>query len=111
MPGPPTDALNDLHRYRDALSSYFTRRGKGTVAQALALYPYRGGEAGCFAGTFWPAPLPKTASAPSPFSPAHRTPGALAAASACIVRKKSYTGRRPAGSGRRRRGRLHAAHR
>ncbi len=49
VPGPPTDALNDLHRYRDALSSYFTRRGKGTVAQALALYPYRDGEAGRFA--------------------------------------------------------------
>ena len=49
VPGPPTDALNDLHRYRDALSSYFARRGSGTVAQALALYPYRAGEAGRFA--------------------------------------------------------------
>ncbi|MDQ7041528.1 MAG: DUF2357 domain-containing protein [Rhodothermus sp.] len=49
VPGPPMEALNDLHRYRDALSSYFTRRDSGTVAQALALYPYRDGEAGCFA--------------------------------------------------------------
>ncbi len=49
VPGPPTDALNDLHRYRDALSSYFTRRGNGTVIQALALYPYRDSEAGRFA--------------------------------------------------------------
>jgi len=49
VPGPPADALNDLHRYRDALSSYFTRRSNGTVAQALALYPYRDGEAGRFA--------------------------------------------------------------
>jgi len=49
VPGPPTDALNDLHRYRDALSGYFTRRSNGTVAQALALYPYRDGEAARFA--------------------------------------------------------------
>ncbi|SHK87660.1 DUF2357 domain-containing protein [Rhodothermus profundi] len=49
VPGPPMDALNDLHRYRDALSSYFTRHDGGTVAQALALYPYRDGPAGCFA--------------------------------------------------------------
>ncbi len=49
VPGPPKDALNDLYRYRDALSSYFTRHDGGTVAQALALYPYRDGEAGCFA--------------------------------------------------------------
>ncbi len=49
VPGPPKDALNDLYRYRDALSSYFIRYDGGTVAQALALYPYRDGEAGCFA--------------------------------------------------------------
>lgn len=45
-PGPPTDALNDLHRYRDAL-----RGGKRMplVAQALALFPHREATPGCFA--------------------------------------------------------------
>lgn len=49
VPGPPTEALNDLHRYRDALSSYFARRDGSKVAQALALYPYRENETGRFA--------------------------------------------------------------
>ena len=35
MPGPPSDALNDLHRYRDAIRV----RGHG-VTQALALFPW-----------------------------------------------------------------------
>ncbi|HMB93452.1 MAG TPA: DUF2357 domain-containing protein, partial [Rhodothermales bacterium] len=45
-PGPPTDALNDLHRYRDAL-----RGGKKAppVAQALALFPHREATPGRFA--------------------------------------------------------------
>jgi len=51
VPGPPVDALNDLHRYRDALSDYFTRRDGSYVAQALVLYPYRDGEIGTFAGS------------------------------------------------------------
>lgn len=39
MPGPPVDALNTLHRYRDAI---LDRAGSGrTVAQAVALFPYR----------------------------------------------------------------------
>jgi hypothetical protein len=46
-PGPPADALNDLHRYRDAIRD---RRGGGrVVVQALALFPYREGEPGMFA--------------------------------------------------------------
>lgn len=35
LPGPPPDALNTLHRYRDAL------RPAGEVAAAVALYPWR----------------------------------------------------------------------
>lgn len=34
MPGPPADALNTLHRYRDAI--------QGEVVQALALFPFHG---------------------------------------------------------------------
>ncbi|GBD01861.1 hypothetical protein HRbin18_01591 [bacterium HR18] len=51
VPGPPAEALNDLHRYRDALSAYFMQRDGSYVAQALVLYPYREGEAGTFAGS------------------------------------------------------------
>lgn len=39
-PGPPEDALGDLHRYRDAIRD---RRGVRIVEQAVALYPYRAG--------------------------------------------------------------------
>ena len=45
LPGPPTDALNDLHRYRDAIRE---RRPRRTVVQAVALYPYREEEPGLF---------------------------------------------------------------
>lgn len=44
-PGPPTDALNDLHRYRDALR---VGRTVQPVAQALALFPYREATPGDF---------------------------------------------------------------
>lgn len=44
-PGPPIDAVNALHRYRDAiLESTFdgrTEQPKRTVIQAAALFPYR----------------------------------------------------------------------
>lgn len=46
LPGPPPDALNDLHRYRDALSAAGV-----AVAQALALYPYREDVAGAYAAS------------------------------------------------------------
>ena len=36
FPGPPTDALGDLHRYRDAIRI----EGEQAVAQAVALFPY-----------------------------------------------------------------------
>ena len=45
-PGPPTDALNDLHRYRDALRG---GRKAQPVAQALALFPHREATPGHFA--------------------------------------------------------------
>jgi predicted component of viral defense system (DUF524 family) len=45
-PGPPADALNDLHRYRDAIRDARLRR---TVVQAVALFPYREETAGAFA--------------------------------------------------------------
>jgi len=46
-PGPPAEALNDLHRYRDAIRD---RRGGGrAVVQALALFPYREATPGTFA--------------------------------------------------------------
>ena len=41
-PGPPEDALGDLHRYRDAIRDGAGRR---TVTQAVALFPYRADEA------------------------------------------------------------------
>jgi uncharacterized protein len=45
IPGPPEDALNVLHRYRDAIvESDLTshqRRQKRAVVQAVAAYPYR----------------------------------------------------------------------
>jgi hypothetical protein len=47
-PGPPEDALGDLHRYRDAI----VRMGPGgverPVAAAVALFPYREPEPGAF---------------------------------------------------------------
>lgn len=41
-PGPPEDALGDLHRYRDAIRD---RSGARIIEQAVALYPYRADEA------------------------------------------------------------------
>ncbi|WP_457651444.1 DUF2357 domain-containing protein [Rhodocaloribacter sp.] len=50
IPGPPVDALNALHRYRDAILDRDRReRGGRTVAQAVALYPYREPEPGTYA--------------------------------------------------------------
>lgn len=49
LPGPPTDALNALHRYRDAIRDRQPRRpGERTVVQAVALYPYREEAPGLF---------------------------------------------------------------
>lgn len=48
MPGPPIDALNTLHRYRDAIVDADLRR---TVVQAVALFPYREVEAGTYAAS------------------------------------------------------------
>ncbi len=45
LPGPPADALNTLHRYRDAI------RGGPTVVQALALFPFREEQPGQFAAS------------------------------------------------------------
>jgi hypothetical protein len=47
MPGPPVEALNDLHRYRDAIRI----RGERTVVQALVLFPWREDVAGTFAAS------------------------------------------------------------
>ena len=43
-PGPPEDALGDLHRYRDAI----VERGDRTVREAVALFPFRESEPGAF---------------------------------------------------------------
>ncbi len=40
-PGPPEDALGDLHRYRDAIRG---PNGQRIVQQAVALYPFGAGE-------------------------------------------------------------------
>jgi hypothetical protein len=54
-PGPPEDALNVLHRYRDAI----VRQGSGPtperiVARAAALFPFREAEPGAFrASRLW----------------------------------------------------------
>lgn len=54
-PGPPEDALNVLHRYRDAIVR--PGRGAGTerlVARAAALFPFREAEPGAFrASRLW----------------------------------------------------------
>lgn len=47
VPGPPVAALNDLHRYRDAIQT----RGERTVAQALVLFPWREDVPGTFAAS------------------------------------------------------------
>ena len=57
-PGPPEDALNVLHRYRDALlendASEQPPRLKRTVVQASAMFPYVEQDAGAFAeGRLW----------------------------------------------------------
>lgn len=51
MPGPPTDALNTLHRYRDAIlgEESAVDRDRRTVLQAVALFPYRETTPGTFA--------------------------------------------------------------
>lgn len=41
-PGPPEDALGDLHRYRDAIRN---QSGRRIVEQAVALYPHHTDEA------------------------------------------------------------------
>ncbi len=51
-PGPPADALNDLHRYRDALLD--DKRRTRPVRQAIALFPWREAAEGAFAsGRHW----------------------------------------------------------
>ncbi len=60
-PGPPEDAINSLHRYRDAILDSFTvgssnSRPKRTVIQAAALFPYRENGAGEFTNSrLWSA--------------------------------------------------------
>lgn len=51
IPGPPVDALNALHRYRDAILDEESDGGpnKRTVLQAIALFPYREPDPGVFA--------------------------------------------------------------
>lgn len=51
MPGPPVDALNTLHRYRDAILGEESdgSPNKRTVLQAIALFPYRETDPGVFA--------------------------------------------------------------
>jgi hypothetical protein len=50
-PGPPEDAINVLHRYRDAILDLEagSQRPRRTVIQASALFPYREPQAGEFA--------------------------------------------------------------
>ena len=46
-PGPPTDALGDLHRYRDAIRI----GGRQVVTQAVALFPYHLPTSGAWAAS------------------------------------------------------------
>ena len=48
-PGPPEEALGDLHRYRDAIVEADGERVRRSVVQAVALYPYRELEPEAFA--------------------------------------------------------------
>ena len=53
-PGPPEDALNTLHRYRDALGVWGAQRGTPCrVRQALAIFPGSESEAGAFEKALW----------------------------------------------------------
>jgi predicted component of viral defense system (DUF524 family) len=55
-PGPPEDALNVLHRYRDAILESKPDRPRRTVVQALALFPYQEHSPGSFFdGQLWGA--------------------------------------------------------
>ena len=47
LPGPPTDALGDLHRYRDAIRI----GGERAVTHAVALFPYREERPGAWAAS------------------------------------------------------------
>ncbi len=54
VPGPPEDALGDLHRYRDAIVETQAGRSERTIEEAVALFPGVGGEV--FAGSrLWTA--------------------------------------------------------
>lgn len=48
FPGPPIEALNHLHRYRDAIRGRRQRGPERSVKQAIALFPYREAEPGRF---------------------------------------------------------------
>lgn len=48
LPGPPTEALNTLHRYRDAIQDRRRGSGERAVVQAVALFPYREEAPGLF---------------------------------------------------------------
>jgi predicted component of viral defense system (DUF524 family) len=55
-PGPPEDALNVLHRYRDAILESKPDRPRRTVVYALALFPYQEPSPGSFLdGHLWGA--------------------------------------------------------
>jgi predicted component of viral defense system (DUF524 family) len=55
-PGPPEDALNVLHRYRDAILESRRDRPRRIVVQALALFPYQETSPGSFLyGQLWGA--------------------------------------------------------
>ena len=47
LPGPPTEALNTLHRYRDAIQDK-QQRPRRAVEQVVALFPYREDDPGLF---------------------------------------------------------------
>lgn len=51
VPGPPEEALNDLHRYRDAIRLPGAAGSRRVVTQAVALFPYREDEPGRFRGS------------------------------------------------------------
>ncbi len=50
-PGPPEDALGDLHRYRDAIIEADGTGVRRSVVQAVALYPYREPEPEAFSAS------------------------------------------------------------
>jgi hypothetical protein len=76
-PGPPFDAINVLHRYRDAIlerrpGASAHERGLRTVVEGVALFPLSGAEAAGFEGTKMWGSLGRLGIGALPFLPSEK---------------------------------------